>query len=455
MRARVILLLVAIVAAVGVLPGADPAQAAFPAQTWSPGPYLPGPNANPDALLLNDGRALASGEYNSTCSPCHKVSIYDPVTLTWTRIGGAPGQQFSGTTATLLADGRVLITGGGFDSSPSTVFASVSIFDPATNTTTDVAPMGTVRRDHSATRLADGRVLVVGGRSTIGLLGLLATAEIYDPALNTWTAADSLAESRYDHGSVLLLDGDVFAVGGTFPVTVERYDTASDTWAAAASPANPVWGERSLLLNDGRVLATGGGTVMGTYIERYDPVADSWSSGAPSIFPRIFHAATLLGDGRVLASGGNVYGGGNAVRSEIYNPITNTWQMVDSEIFSQLQHDAVRLTDGSVISIGGKQTLGGPAVNATQTYGPDTDSDGYNDVWETLIGENTGVFCQTMRADVNFDNIVNSGDQGRMASQFFFSPVNRRHDQNGDEIMNSGDFGLMASRFNQNVASCP
>ena len=90
-----------------------------------------------------------------------------------------------------------------------------------------------------------------------------------------------------------------------------------------------------------------------------------------------------------------------------------------------------------------------------QLYGPDGDSDGYNDLREGQLSENAAAFCAIMRADLNGDGVVNSLDQGRYASQFFLVPKPARPDQNGDGVLNSLDQGLMASKFNQNVAACP
>ncbi|HEY6888159.1 MAG TPA: kelch repeat-containing protein, partial [Solirubrobacter sp.] len=64
-----------------------------------------------------------------------------------------------GHTATLLLDGRVLVTGGFGDAEGR----SAELYDPATNTWTPTPNMSTPRVNATATRLLDGRVLVVGG----------------------------------------------------------------------------------------------------------------------------------------------------------------------------------------------------------------------------------------------------------------------------------------------------
>ena len=102
---------------------------------------------------------------------------------------------------------RVLVTGG-YNGS---YIASAEIYDPATGAWTATGSMATPRGGHSATRLADGRVLVAGGSNGSAFV---ASAEIYDPATGTWTATGSMATPRYGHTATRLADGRVLVAGG-------------------------------------------------------------------------------------------------------------------------------------------------------------------------------------------------------------------------------------------------
>ena len=88
-------------------------------------------------------------------------------------------------TATLLADGRVLIAGGiaaGVNPDPS-VGGSAEIYDPSSGTFTATGNMPTPRALQTATMLSDGRVLIAGGYDAGHFETILSSAELYTPAV--------------------------------------------------------------------------------------------------------------------------------------------------------------------------------------------------------------------------------------------------------------------------------
>src|SRR5207244_1244639 len=113
-----------------------------------------------------------------------------------------------------LSDGRVLVLGGEVDAKSGT--ASAELFDPAKGAFTATGSMASSREEATATPLKDGRVAVIGGASRAGnlLSDVVLFAEIYDPKLGTFTRSGNLTQTRQWHTAVSLADGRVLIVGG-------------------------------------------------------------------------------------------------------------------------------------------------------------------------------------------------------------------------------------------------
>jgi N-acetylneuraminic acid mutarotase len=286
-----------------------------------------------------------------------------------------------GHTATLLASGKVLVTGG---STGSGVTASAELYDPASNTWSAAPTMSSARSSHTATLLAGGNVLVIGGAGTGGG----ASAELYDPVGNTWSAAASTSTARAGHTATLLANGKVLVTGGsTNPITgvtapAELYDPVSNTWSAAPGGGSHGDGPTATLLADGKVLVAGGYFEKGysSAADLYDPVRNAWSAAASMNSVRGSNTATLLADGKVLVSGGNGFYS-NTVSAELYDPASNTWSAAPSMSTARFVPTTTLLTDGKVLMAGGitryslsmpdGSTMSGPSTTASaELYDP-------------------------------------------------------------------------------------
>src|SRR5262245_41328019 len=261
--------------------------------------------------------------------------VAEPAALaSWTATGSLSVARTQ-HAAVRLADGRVLATGG---ITATATTSTAEIFDSAAGTWSPAASMVMPRSRHTATLLPDNRVLVTGGR----LAGAsLASAEIYDPAAGTWSLVAAMHSVRDSHTATLLDNGRVLVTGGVSggdggsPVekSAEIYDPAGDTWTIADHMFAARYNQQATRLSDGRVLVTGGFNISISHIpsrdaEIYDPAADRWSQARNMGTPRATHVAFLLADGRVAVVGGWTQPP-NAITltatAEIYDAVTNTW----------------------------------------------------------------------------------------------------------------------------------
>ena len=172
----------------------------------------------------------------------------------------------SGHTATLLPDGRVLVAGGfditeppGIGGSPEIV-ATAELYDPSSGTWSATGSMSTSRRDHTATLLPDGTVLVVGGYRNANPGGderhpePLETAELYHPLTESGPLPGAWMRLWSDQGATLLPDGNVLAEYGTSEL-VRLYDSGRGTWSDIPFPDLGGF-VAATLLRDGTVLTT-------------------------------------------------------------------------------------------------------------------------------------------------------------------------------------------------------
>jgi hypothetical protein len=218
----------------------------------------------------------------------------------------------AGQTAVLLNNGDVLLAGG---VTTGWVFLQIAeLFDPDNNSFSLTGNMNISRESHTATLLRDGKVLITGGhQGRRSAITIYSSAEIYDPASGLFAFTTNLQTKRHKHDAVLLEDGKVLVVGGSD----ERDKNGQYKSAEVYNPETGLFSKvfdmnasrykfqgTSVLLNNGKVLIMGGADI----IEMFDPATSTFTEVAENVgATRLFAAATLLHDGRVVLSGG--YGG--------------------------------------------------------------------------------------------------------------------------------------------------
>ena len=294
--------------------------------TWAPGPVMENGRWYPTAVTLGDGSALVcSGQYATPGPLSPPPPPPQPNTPTnntpeiwidgqpgWTRLSDfrvstkgdltlfprlhvAPdGRVFmSGTSASSFffdtADqgswtessarqagvseyapsvmydvGKIIYIGGG---SPPTNTVEVIDLNVPTPTWRTVQPMHFPRRQHNATLLPDGTILVTGGTKGEGFNNLdngqpVHTAELWNPTTETWTLlADEEVDRCYHATAVLLPDGNVLSAGGgefnPGPGWVSNGPAATHTDAQIFKPPYQFKGPRPEILHAQEIIEYG------------------------------------------------------------------------------------------------------------------------------------------------------------------------------------------------------
>lgn len=238
------------------------------------------------AVRLQDGRVLVAGgfpgEPGTLSDGSAQAEIYDPATGHWDQTGSLNTGRFW-HTLTLLANGEVLAVRGSNDVDLMTTLSSTEIYNPASGQWRVAGDSGEGSVYHSATLLPDGKVMVVGG-NTGGIGGdlILSSVHLFDPASEKWSDMPALQAKRYEHSATLLANGDALIVGGsdqndhypnlTYAVggSVEGFSRAGGTWGSAPALNVARSGHTTTLLDDGSILVAGGSILVAGGNQWYD-----------------------------------------------------------------------------------------------------------------------------------------------------------------------------------------
>ncbi len=234
-----------------------------------------------------------------------------------------------------------------------------------------VGPMVEPRRDHTATRLSDGTVLIAGGLHvvTAGIEEPLTRAEVFDPVTGRFRLTDSLPEGRSGHVAALLNNGKVLiAGGGQQPLVLYDPDSGSFVGSAATSRIQRL--RTATTLQDGRVMLLGD---LSFAAEIYDPEKDDIAKTLTVGTRRVQQTATLLNNGDVLIAGGA------RGLAERFHPATGRFVPPGSASSQVVRygHTATLLADGRVLLTGGSATLVLQVfarVISTEIFNPDIPS---------------------------------------------------------------------------------
>lgn len=269
-------------------------------------------------LLWNNKVIMAGGTDQEIYGPgTRKIKQFDLAAQTWQSLPLMLDYRWY-PSMTQLADGRLLIVGGGGLNNPVRVKTS-EFYDPIAGTTEWADTVAIGMEQSPILTLYSGKVLMT-----------FRPPQLFDPVTEQWDlAADFVQGNRMpngdhvDHELVHLPEGDVIAIGfkpfptGSGGKLVERYDPVANAWSLRAHFAPLRSRSETVLTPDRRILVLAGAKEDPSdpapvnqwgymdLTDQYDPYADTWRRLAPMPRKREYHAlAILVPDGRIIVVGG-------------------------------------------------------------------------------------------------------------------------------------------------------
>ncbi len=227
--------------------------------------------AGHSATLLPDGKILFAGGVGVGWSFLKSAELYDTQTKTFSTTGAMSTARES-HTATLLKNGTVLITGGHNGRRENIkIYSSAEIFDPLLGKFRLVNNMTKIRHKHDAVMLANGRVLITGGSDERDSKGAYSSAELYDPVSFLFKPLKNMNLTHYKHNatSILLTNNNILIAGGANRAEIYNPESGEFTIVTGSMGSKRLFSCATLLSN-GQILITGG------YNENQEASANAW-----------------------------------------------------------------------------------------------------------------------------------------------------------------------------------
>jgi N-acetylneuraminic acid mutarotase len=368
----------------------------------------------PATDLVEEGSAAVTVANPGGSSNVQNFFISDPAPVVVVRSGLAAteGTSFSGAVATFTDPGGAeavgtyravidwgdgssslgTISGGGggapFSVSGNHTYAQERSVYPVTVSVTDdgglalsaanwssAAPMSRPRYGFGLTAGTDGRIYALGDARNYPNVN---SAEVYDPASNSWTALPSMPGDFT--AAATGLDGKIYAMAdGPYDNSAAVYDPRTNLWTGIASTPFSIYDAVALGGPDGRIYLIGGFEVGGydaksPDVFAYDPHANTWTRVAQLLQGTQHEAGAVGPDGRLYIFGGyDANGPYDASAVQVYDTHTNTWSYAAPMPGARSGMAAATGADGRIYVFGGLDSYS-DTMNVVEVYDPRTNA---------------------------------------------------------------------------------
>jgi hypothetical protein len=320
------------------------------------------PRYGHSAVLLADGRVLVTGGIDASAITA-AAEVYDPQADRWSPLPDMTTVRVWHDSIR-LPGGRVLIVGGEWPATPS-----AEIFDPLTDTFAAAPGARLPRNSTGLALLPNGRVLTTStnthGANQSGLIRDDGRTEIFDPATNAWSPGPTQTSGTQLKEAYVEIGGAVFSTENTGGVQVLSGGqwTPLLTNQTNARPTEHRFSERTpAALPAGRLILLGGFYAEVTReTQVFSSATGTWSAGPLLNTARIFTEAVTLEDGSgdlLVVGGQNALGAAPAATNtaEIYDAAADTFRATANMARARLYHEVIALPDGRVLVVGGSSS---------------------------------------------------------------------------------------------------
>lgn len=255
-----------------------------------------------------DGKVYVIAGYDVNGASTATVEVYNPTTNTWTSAQSIPIANNHNNAA--VAAGKLYTFGG--------LSNRTFVYDPASNSWADVAPMNFTHGGTAAVGVLNDKIYVAGGSG-----GTQRELEVYDPVANTWTNLTPMNIAR-NHTGGAFINGKFYVVGGrgsaSAPTALEMYNPQTNTWIARAPMPTGRSGVGVAAVN-GELFVFGGEIPqLHAEVEAYSPLTNTWRTLPNMPNPRHGFWASVIDTAVYLPGGGIQQGFGASNINDVFVP---------------------------------------------------------------------------------------------------------------------------------------
>lgn len=251
---------------------------------------------------------------------------YDPASNSWVERAPMPSPNWLDSFGIAAYQNKIYCIGG----------PANNVYDPSTDTWEAKTPMPTPRHFLNA-NVVEGKIYLIGGRVFANYYySLSAVNEVYDPATDSWTEKAPMPNAVASYASAVV-NNKIYVISGSsssdITDLVQVYDPQTDKWSEASPIPIPVENAAADAIGNNAtanaIYVVGGSTASDrtlsqNYNQVYFPQNDSWSMSSPMITSKAALSVVVV-NYTLYAMGGTNWGEPDPILSSTYQYLSNDY----------------------------------------------------------------------------------------------------------------------------------